>query len=126
MKNMINLAALLSCLLLSMSSLAVGLGEASLVSSLGQPLKAIIPVIDAGALSADDIRLKRLFHSSDETIEQDIQLTFNLQENTQGALEVLVTTKDAVSEPYVAFTLSLEMSEGAVSRQYILMLDFKV
>lgn len=126
MKNMINFAVLLSCLLLSMSSLAVGLGEANLVSSLGQPLKVVIPVIDAGPLSTADIRVKRLFHSSDEAIEQDIQLTFNLQENAQGALEVLVTTKDAVSEPYVAFTLSLEMSKGAVSRQYILMLDFKV
>lgn len=123
MKNMINIAALLSGLLLSISSLAVGLGDANLVSSLGQPLKVVIPVIDAGQLSSDDMRVKRLRHSSDETIEQDIQFTFKLQENAQGALEVLVTTKDVVAEPYVAFTLSLEMSKGVVSRQYILMLD---
>lgn len=124
MKNMKNVAVLVFGLLLSMSCLAVGLGDAKLVSSLGQPLKVVIPVIDAGQLSSGDMRIKRLRHNNNEAIEQDIPLLFKLQENAEGALQILVSSKNAVAEPYVAFTLSLEMSKGAVSRQYILMLDF--
>lgn len=124
MKKLIKVTLLLSGLLLSINSVAVGLGDAQLISSLGQPLKVVIPVNDAGQLGADDIRVKRLRDTSDEAIEQDIQFSFSLQSNAKGELEVLVTTKDVVAEPYVAFTLSLEMSKGAVSRQYVLMLDF--
>jgi pilus assembly protein FimV len=124
MKNVIGIVALVSSLLLSVNSVAVGLGDARLMSSLGQPLKVIIPVSDTGQLSADDIRVKRLHNSGDQAIEQDIQFTFTLQHNAQGELEVLTTTKELVAEPYVAFTLSLEMSQGVVSRQYVLMLDF--
>ena len=124
MKSIFNASLLVVALLLSSSVQAVGLGDAHLLSSLGQPLKAEIVIVDAGDLTPDDIQVKQLRQLAIDSIENNVRYLFKAQYNAKGQLVVLVTTENNLAEPYVASTLSLQLSQGEVSRQYTLMLDF--
>ena len=124
MKYVLQASFLLVTVFLSSTVLAVGLGDARLLSTLGQPLDAEIPIIDAGDLTPDDIQVKQLRQSGTNSIENNVRYQFEVQYNAKGQLVVLATTDNNLAEPYVAFTLSLQLSQGEVSRQYTLMLDF--
>ena len=124
MKYIFQASFLFVALFFSSSVLAVGLGDAHLLSSLGQPLNAEIPIIDAGDLTPDDIQVKQLRQLANDSIESNARYRFEPQYNAKGQLVVMATTENNVAEPYVAFTLSLQLSQGEVSRQYTLMLDF--
>jgi len=117
---------LLLSLLFAQLSLAVGLGQATLFSSLGQPLKVDIVIVDAGGLTADDFKVRQIRPKSsreDIGLTQDISYRFEIVRDEHQQLIIQARSRGNISEPYVSFLLSLEMPSGVVSREYTLMLD---
>lgn len=122
MKNLLRGVFFVVSLMLANSVLALGLGAAQVLSALGQPLKIEIPVVEVGNLTESDIRIQSAKQEGE--LSQGIPYQFQLLRNSENKLVVMATTKNSIAEPYVAFTLTLEVAGGLVSREYILMLDF--
>jgi len=125
MKFFATLLFTLSLLFTHFSS-AVGLGQATLFSSLGQPLKVNITIVDAGRLTADDfkvIQVRPKSKAGQGTLNQDIPYRFKIVRDENQQLIIQARSRGNINEPYVSFLLSLEMPNGVVSREYTLMLD---
>jgi hypothetical protein len=97
------------------------LGEARLQTSLGQPLRALIPT---SGLSLDELepRCMRLFRpvSNDGVpVPQDIYLEF---QDFGTSRRVTARTRTSVQEPAIRFGIELSCGQS-VKREYILLLD---
>ena len=110
-------------------SFALGLGEIEVSSFLNQPLKAEIKVISARPGEIDNLLvslasrdsfaragLSRSNHLSD--------LRFVVKKNEIGDQAIiLVTTKDAIKEPFLNFLVEADWSKGRVLREFTVLLD---
>lgn len=110
-------------------SFALGLGEIDVSSFLNQPLKAEIEVISARPGEIDDLLvslasrdsfaragLSRPNHLSD--------LRFAVKKNEAGdQATILVTTKNAIKEPFLNFLVEADWSKGRVLREFTVLLD---
>jgi pilus assembly protein FimV len=110
-------------------SYALGLGEIEVSSFLNQPLKAEIKVISARPGEIDNLLvslasrdsfaragLSRSNHLSD--------LRFVVKKNEIGDQAIiLVTTKDAIKEPFLNFLVEADWSKGRVLREFTVLLD---
>lgn len=121
------LYALCLAALCSTNASALGVGTARVLSPLGTPLRALIPVEHADGLSANEIKAGL---ASDANYQR-----MGVQHDwAQGRLQfrpvfrdgkpyIEVTTDTPVSEPYVDFVLSLRWPNGQIAREYALLLD---
>jgi pilus assembly protein FimV len=110
-------------------SFALGLGEIDVSSFLNQPLEAEIEVISARPGEIDDLLvslasrdsfaragLSRPNHLSD--------LRFAVKKNEGGdEATILVTTKNAIKEPFLNFLVEADWSKGRVLREFTVLLD---
>jgi pilus assembly protein FimV len=110
-------------------SFALGLGEIDISSFLNQPLKAEIEVISARPGEIDDLLvslasrdsfaragLSRPDHLSD--------LRFAVKKNESGdQATILVTSRDAIKEPFLNFLVEADWSKGRVLREFTVLLD---
>lgn len=114
---------LLGCLFLSFQTMALGLGELTLKSSLNRPLLAEIQLIESEGLSPWEI--KAALASEDVFAEVGVERTFFLSQIkfTVVGDKVRLTTKDAVTEPFLDFLVDLSWPNGRVLREYTLLLD---
>ncbi len=129
MRNLGLILALWSAVLLPTNSLALGLGEIEVKSFLNQPLNAEIEVISARPGEIDDLLvslasrdaftragLSRPRHLTD--------LRFAVRKDESGETAVVVvTTKDAVKEPFLNFLIEADWSKGRVLREFTILLD---
>ncbi len=107
--------------------LALGLGKVTLLSSLNQPLKATIELLDADHLKQDEIvpylgskkDFKRVGISRPDYLNQ---LLFNIIEK-DGNFEIKISTKDPFNEPFINFLLEVKWSKGRLLREYTVLLD---
>ncbi len=99
-------------------ALAVGLGEVHQHSGLGQPLKAAIPVTDAGEWSKEQMKIELSGLSGPEA--RSIKASIG---GTGSKRNISLTTEDPVNEPFVGFTLQLSWPSGSLQRDYQLLLD---
>jgi len=123
------LSALL--LLVTSSTLALGLGEITLNSSLNEPLDAEIVV-----LSSDDLEAGQLLVSlaSPEAFERAgisrdffySQMQFSIYRNSADLHVIKVATDQPVVEPYLNFLVQLQWPAGRVMREYTLLLDLPI
>lgn len=106
---------------------ALGLGEIMLGSSLNQPLKAEIELLDAAGL--DQGELSAGLASADEfsragldrpSLLNDLHFSPKLQGN-RAMIEV--TSSQVVTEPYLTFLVRLDRPNGQLLRQYTVLLD---
>lgn len=108
---------------------AVTLGQATILSLLGDPIEVEIEV-----LQWDDIDLGRVqvsLASEAEYTSFDLavlpvldQLTFNLVgPNSRGEVKVLVSTREPVAEPFVELLLVMRWPGGALLREFVLLFD---
>ncbi len=129
MRNLGLIVALCLAAVLPTNSLALGLGEIEVKSFLNQPLNAEIEVISARPGEIDDLLvslasreafsragLSRPRHLSD--------LRFQVRKSEDGEQAVIiVTTKDAVKEPFLNFLIEADWSKGRVLREFTVLLD---
>jgi pilus assembly protein FimV len=105
-------------MLMAPAALAVGLGDLVQESALGQPLKAEIQITDAQGWSSEQIRMK--LSGLSESVARKVKLSLT---ETGSDRAIQLTTREAVNEPYVGFTLELSWPEGSIQREYQLLLD---
>lgn len=116
-------AVLLAGAMLSAQSMALGLGEISLDSALNQPLKAQIQLLDASSYTHSELRPKLASPVDFERAGID---RYNFLNNIKLEVkdnQILVSTKQPVSEPFLNFLVELNWPTGRVLREYTLLLD---
>lgn len=113
--------------LCSANASALGVGNARVLSPLGTPLKALIPIEHAAGLRADEIKAGlasdadyRRMGVEHDWAQRRLQFRAVFRD---GKPYIEVTTSEPVSEPYVDFVLSLRWPNGAIAREYALLLD---
>lgn len=122
----LGLAIATSCLLYSGAN-AAGLGKITVLSALGQPLRAEIELTSIGQ---EDVGNMVLHLASQEAYRQanvDFnavlrQLSFSV-EHRGARTYVLVTSSVAVDEPFLEILVELNSSSGKLIREYTVLLD---
>ena len=116
---------------LTMSPMAVqamGFGGIKLKSALNEKLNAEVDLLSA---SEDDVQsLKISLASEDAFLRAGIdrtallnKLRFKVQKRSNGDYYILVTTKEAVREPFMNFLLELNWKNGRMLREYTMLID---
>jgi pilus assembly protein FimV len=119
--------ALAALLLVPIAAQAQGLGRLTVHSTLGQPLRAEVPIIsgapqrDSGYLvriaSPDTYRAKGIEF---DPVLHSVRVTV---ENRGGAMVVVLTSARPIKEPYIDVLLELETASGRLIRDYIILLE---
>ncbi|MFT4607600.1 MAG: pilus assembly protein FimV [Urechidicola sp.] len=110
-------------------SFALGLGEIDVSSFLNQPLKAEIEVISARPGEIDDLLVSLASRDSFARAglsrsEHLLGLRFEVKKNENSdQATILVTTKDAIKEPFLNFLVEADWSKGRVLREFTVLLD---
>lgn len=109
---------------------AVGLGELTHRSHLGEPLQASIELVGVADHTPDTVKAQLL--STQEAESLGIVLADNFHrlqlkpEVRDGRLRLSLTTPRPVNEPYLNFLVRLSWPEGTILREYTLLLDLPV
>ncbi|MAR02093.1 MAG: hypothetical protein CMI00_16345 [Oceanospirillaceae bacterium] len=102
---------------------ALGLGELTLNSALNQPLNAEIDLLDTGGYSEDQIRAALATYEEFARAGVDRpQFLTGIKFKLDGD-RLLLTTREAVNEPFLNFLIELNWPSGRVLREYTLLLD---
>jgi pilus assembly protein FimV len=110
-------------LTLSSELLALGLGEMTLKSALNQPLNAEIQLVDAGDLTQWEIKPSLASANDFERAGVDrYYFLTKIQFKVEGN-RVVVTSKEAINEPFLNFLVELNWPSGRVLREYTVLLD---
>lgn len=120
-------AAVASALLFSNASYAAGLGKLTVLSSLGQPLRA---EIELNSVSKDEVGALSAKLASPETFRQAnidfnsalTSLHFTVEQRGERQL-IRVTSGQALNEPFVDMLLELSSPNGRLVREYTFLLD---
>jgi pilus assembly protein FimV len=125
-RNILKTAALTSLLVFS-NAYATGLGKLTVLSSLGQPLKA---EIELTSVNRDEIASLVPKISSVETFRQAniefnpalLSLRFSVVPKGNGYV-IKVTSTQPMNEPWVDFLLEMKADGGRLVREYTFLLD---
>ena len=110
--------ALLLGVLLTDPAFALGLGDLSVHSHLGQPLHATVKLLSAPAtLPADCLSLR----ASDSGLAAPAQARLRIERSGANSL-LHITTPKAVNDPIAQFVLASDC-EGRLQREYVVLLD---
>ena len=108
---------------------ALGLGDIRIQSFLNEPLRAEVELLDTRELLVDDIRI-RLAASEDFErlgVERSYFLTgirFEVQiDAATGQGVILLSTEEAVLEPYLDFIIEARWPSGRLLREYTVLVD---
>lgn len=106
---------------------ALGMGEITLHSALNQPLNADIQLVDAGNLSASDIRV--MLASADDFQRIGVDRLAFLQDlrfvpivDASGS-RIRVYSEKPVREPYLNFIVEVARTKSRLLREYTVLLD---
>jgi len=109
------------------ASWGLGLGDASVQSYFNEPLRAELTLLEIGALGPGDIRIglasaqefERLGVARSQFLTQ---LNFEVQGSGADAVAVM-TTEQALQEPYLNFVVEARWPDGRLLREYTLLID---
>ena len=108
---------------------ALGLGDIRIQSFLNEPLRAEVELLDTRELLVDDIRI-RLAESEDFDrmgVERSYFLTgirFEVRiDAATGQGVILLSTEEAVLEPYLDFIIEARWPSGRLLREYTVLVD---
>ena len=109
------------------ASWGLGLGDASVQSYFNEPLRAELTLLEIGTLGPGDIRIglasaqefERLGVARSQFLTQ---LNFEVQGSGAAAVAVM-TTEQALQEPYLNFVVEARWPDGRLLREYTLLLD---
>lgn len=112
-------ALLLATLIASSTAHALMLGEASMQSTLGSPLRVVIPITAA----ADELLQPGCFSVGPASGDGSASLvTASVNLERAAAPRLVVTTPRAVNEPAIGFSVRARC-EGSTERAYVVLLD---
>ena len=106
---------------------ALGLGAISLHSALNEPLEADIQLLEAGDLSADDVRVR--LASEADFRRSGVERIFFLNDLRftplfKGSQSIIrVTSSKPIREPYLNFVIELARPNGQLLREYTVLID---
>ncbi|WP_373568708.1 FimV/HubP family polar landmark protein [Pseudomonas sp. efr-133-TYG-103a] len=125
--GLLTLAIASASLLHSSMAAALGLGEITLHSALGQPFNADIELIEAGSLTSDEIVVS--LASPEAFAKAGVERVFFLNDLrftpvVRGNRSVIhVESRKAVTEPYLDFVVRLVRPNGDQLHEYTVLLD---
>ncbi len=107
---------------------AAGLGRLSVLSSLGQPLKAEIDLVSVGK---DELAtLSTRLASPDAYKQANLQygplligLRLNIDKRPNGEPYIKVTSTRPVNEPFIDLLVELDWAAGRITREYTALID---
>ena len=107
---------------------ALGLGEASVESTLNQPLKAEIELVNIRDLEDNEIlpglaSREEFLKAGVERIYFLSDVRFEVQRNENGKMVVQLTTSKPVREPFLNFLVEVIWPSGRLLREYALLID---
>ena len=120
-------AAVASAVLLSSAASAAGLGKLTVLSALGQPLRAEIELTsvsneEAGGLVAKLASPEAYRAANIEFNPALLSLRFNVEQRA-GRQFVRITSTQPLNEPFVDLLLELAWDNGRLVREYTFLLD---
>jgi len=120
-------AAFVSALVLSGAAHAAGLGKLTVLSSLGQPLRAEIELTSVSSDEAGTLvpRLASAAAFRQANVEMNpalLSLRFAVEQRPSGPV-IRVTSAQPINEPYVDMLLELGGGKGSFIREYTFLLD---
>ncbi len=115
-------------LLTPLGASALGIGEIRTQSSLNQILRAEIPLVLSGNDRLENIRIRL---ASPEAFQQAgverqhglTQLRFKPLARSDGRHVIQVSSRDAITDPFLDFLVEVESPQGTVLREFTLLLD---
>lgn len=121
------LSAAVATALLFSNAYAAGLGKLTVLSALGQPLRAEIELTsvskdEAGALSARLASMEAFKQASIDFNQALTGLQFSIQQRGDRQF-IRVTSSQAMNEPFVDMLLELSGPGGRLVREYTFLLD---
>jgi pilus assembly protein FimV len=119
---------LMTALLAAGAAQALSLGNASLQSRVGEPLRVSIPLGSLGAVTQNEIIVGRAPEADYARLGIDpaaltTPLRFELLVDRRGNASVEVRSEQPVSEPFVDLVVEVRWPTGRLVRQYTLLLD---
>ncbi|MBT8147564.1 MAG: hypothetical protein KJN90_11975 [Gammaproteobacteria bacterium] len=118
------------CCLMASQVYALGLGPLTLESSLNQPLRARIEIVDLGGVSPAEIVVQmgsqqdfQRFNLERSNFFSDVDFTV---ESTAQGIFVLLTSNQSVREPYLSFILDTRWPSGRILSEHTVLLDLPV
>lgn len=126
-KFVIALSSLAGSIVLS-DAHAIGLGDIKLRTTLNEPLRADIQLVQVKDLSESEI-LVNLAPKEDfdrAGVDRDFLLTslrFRLDLDDPGHPKVVVTTQQPIREPFLNFLVEVQWPSGRLLREYTLLMD---
>ncbi|MFJ3484238.1 peptigoglycan-binding protein LysM [Pseudomonas sp. NPDC090202] len=125
--GLLALAVASASLLHSPMAAALGLGEITLHSALGQPFNADIELIEAGGMTADEIGVG--LASTEAFAKAGVERVYFLNDLRftpvirGGRAVIHVESHKAVTEPYLNFVVRLVRPSGDLLHEYTVLLD---
>ncbi len=120
--------ALASASLLPASAMALSVGEAQVLSSLSQPLRAQIDLQGVRDLGPEEVKVRLASAEAFKKagIDRDsavLALKFEPTLNAKGQSMIRVTTSRPITEPYLNFLVEVVSPDGLQLREYSLLID---
>ncbi|VXC72312.1 conserved exported hypothetical protein [Massilia sp. 9I] len=120
-------AAVASAVLLSSAASAAGLGRLTVLSALGQPLRAEIELTTTAGEDASSLAVKlaspEAFRAANiEFNPALLSLRFNVEQRA-GRQFIRVSSTQPLNEPFVDMLLELSWNNGRLVREYTFLLD---
>jgi len=120
-------AAVASAVLLSSAAQAAGLGKLTVLSALGQPLRAEIELTTTAGEDVSSLAVKlaspEAFRAANiEFNPALLSLRFNVEQRA-GRQFIRVSSAQPLNEPFVDMLLELSWSNGRLVREYTFLLD---
>jgi pilus assembly protein FimV len=110
------------------SALSLGLGALQLQSFLNEPLKASVDLLDMGGLHEDEVIIRLASRDDFEKFGLDrpyflSSIKFEVSAEANGAASIILSSDEAVVEPYLDFILEARWPSGRLLREYTVLID---
>ncbi|MBM3115634.1 FimV family protein [Jeongeupia naejangsanensis] len=107
---------------------AAGLGKLNVVSGLGQPFRAEIDLTSVQPGEADSLAVSLASPEGYANAQvpyppTSLGLRFNIDKRANGQYYVLVTSGQAVNEPFLGLLVELNWASGRIQREYSALID---
>lgn len=117
----------LSLVLLTNYSVALGLGELKLQSTLNESFKAEVILADVGNLDAEEIIVTFADNKEFESRKLERHFFYNefkfdvIKQDADAVIHI--TSPTSISEPYLGFILEVRWPGGRLLREYTILMD---